>query len=223
VLPASSADGFVADAFTRWTSIPAAAVSVTQAGHLAEDVNGTNVTVTNGVVTMPADILPNAVGTPVGIVYDAHGDVTNALLGQGAGDPGSCFSDAAFGGVDNFSADAHLVHALVVLNGNCAQTSDQLPDVKYRLVRLLGRVLGLDWSQANINVFTRNPSPTSDESEPKRSNLCPGRAPDIQVSACGERCSMRLAPCRQSVKFCIAWVRVRPVQHSRQLLNLHRI
>ena len=29
--------------------------------------------------------------------------------------------------------------------------------MKYRLVRVLGRVLGLDWSQANVNVFTRVP------------------------------------------------------------------
>jgi len=41
LLPAANADSFVADV---------AAVSATQAGHLAEDVNGTNVTVTNGVV-----------------------------------------------------------------------------------------------------------------------------------------------------------------------------
>ncbi len=161
ILLGANADSFVADAFSRWTAVPTAAVSSTLAGHLAEDVNGTNVSVTNGVVTMPADILPTAVSTPVGIVYDADGRVTDALLGQGAGDAGSCFNNAAFGGVDNFSTDGHLLHALVVLNGNCAQTSDQLPDVKYRLVRVLGRVVGLDWSQANVNVFTRTPAPTS--------------------------------------------------------------
>ena len=161
ILLGANADSFVADAFSRWTAVPTAAVSSTLAGHLAEDVNGTNVSVTNGVVTMPADILPTAVSTPVGIVYDADGRVTDALLGQGAGDAGSCFNNAAFGGVDNFGTDGHLLHALVVLNGNCAQTSDQLPDVKYRLVRVLGRVVGLDWSQANVNVFTRTPAPTS--------------------------------------------------------------
>jgi len=161
ILPGANADAFVADAFSRWIALPAAAVSATQVGHLAEDVNGTNVTVSNGMVTMPTDILPTAVSTPVGIVYDADGSVTNALLGQGAGGASSCFGNAAYGGVDNFSTDGHLQHALVVLNGNCAQTSDQLPDVKYRLVRVLGRVLGLDWSQANINVFNRSPAPTS--------------------------------------------------------------
>ena len=51
----------------------------------------------------------------------------------------------------------------MVLNGNCAQTSSQLPDVEYRLVRVLGRVLGLDWSQLNLNVLTGNPTPTDDD------------------------------------------------------------
>src|SRR5216684_4518196 len=91
----------------------------------------------------------------------AAGSATDALLGQGAGSASSCFTNAAFGGLDNLGINANFLHALVILNGNCAQTSAQLPDVQYRLVRVLGRVLGLDWSQANVNVFTRNPAPTS--------------------------------------------------------------
>src|SRR2546426_657195 len=83
ILLGANADSFVADAFSRWTAVPTAAGSSTLAGHLAEDVNGTKVSVTNGVVTMPADILPTAVSTPVGIVYDADGSVTSALLLQG--------------------------------------------------------------------------------------------------------------------------------------------
>src|SRR5438874_1793377 len=39
----AGADAFVADAFSRWTSITTAAVASTLAGQLAEDVNGTNV------------------------------------------------------------------------------------------------------------------------------------------------------------------------------------
>ncbi|HLB89706.1 MAG TPA: IPT/TIG domain-containing protein [Terriglobales bacterium] len=162
ILPGPTADAFVASAFSQWTSIPTAAVSATQAGHLAEDVSGANVIVnSDGTITVPSDILPGAVSTPVGIVYDLDGSVTDALLGQGAGSASSCFTNAAFGGIDNFGTNANFLHALVILNGNCAQTSAQLPDVQYRLVRVLGRVLGLDWSQANVNVFTRNPAPTS--------------------------------------------------------------
>jgi hypothetical protein len=125
-------------------------------------VNGTNVIANgDGTFTMPADILPAAVNKPVAIVYDSDGAVTSALLGSGAGDTFYCFTNAVFGGADNLSTDAHLLHALVIINGNCAQTSSQLPDVKYRLVRVLGRVLGLDWSQVNLNVITRIPIPTA--------------------------------------------------------------
>ena len=88
--------------------------------------------------------------------------MTDALLGQGAGDPSQCFGNAVFGGLDNFATDAHFLHGLVVLNGNCvAQLPD--PDVEYRLVRVLGHVLGLGWSQMNLNVQTRIPPPISDD------------------------------------------------------------
>jgi hypothetical protein len=158
----AGADAFVADAFSRWTSITTAAVATTLAGQLAEDVNGTNVIANgDGTFTMPTDILPTAVAKPLAIVYDSDGAVTSALLGTGAGDAFYCFTNAVFGGVDNLSTDAHLAHALVIMNGNCAQSAAQLPDVKYRLVRTLGRVLGLDWSQVNINVITRTPIPTT--------------------------------------------------------------
>ncbi len=164
ILPHASADAFVGDAFSRWTSITTAAVSATLAGQLSEDVSGQNVfTNGDGTITMPADILPTAVDKPVAVVYDADGQVTDALLGLGAGGIDSCFSNAVFGGLDNLSTDAHLLHALVILNGNCAQASAQLPDVEYRLVRVLGRVLGLDWSQVNVNVLTFSPAPTPDD------------------------------------------------------------
>lgn len=165
VLTNTQADAFVADAFTRWTTI-SAALSVSQTGHLAEDVSGANVTgYPDGTYSIPVDIQSAAIATPIGIVYDRDGRVTDALLGVGAGDPSLCFTNAVYGGPDNFSTDAHLAHALVVLNGVCAATSAQLPDVRYRLVRTLGRVLGLGWSQANLNVFTRTPTPGADDFE----------------------------------------------------------
>jgi hypothetical protein len=150
-LPGPSADAFVADAFTRWTSIPTAAVSATRAGQLGEDVSGANVFLNaDGTINMPSDIMPTSTA-PLAIVYDRDGQVTDALLGQGAGAVDLCFTNAVFGGPDNFNTAAHFSHALVVLNGNCASTSTQLPDVKYRLVRTLGRVLGLGWSQTSLN------------------------------------------------------------------------
>src|SRR5437879_11902282 len=80
ILLGAKADSFVANAFGLWTSIPTAALSAVQAGHLAEDVSGANVTLINGVLNMPADILPSATSNPVGIVYDQDGSVTDALL-----------------------------------------------------------------------------------------------------------------------------------------------
>jgi IPT/TIG domain len=163
VLPSASADTFVSNAFAMWTSIPTAAVSATHSGQLAEDVSGSNLTIVNGGITAPADIAPTATTTPVGIVYDQDGSVTDALLGTGASNSAYCADNAAFGGIDNLSTNAHFLHAIIILNGNCAQSSSQLPDLQYHLVRVIGRVLGLDWSQANLNVVTGNPAPTAAE------------------------------------------------------------
>src|SRR4029077_17582618 len=161
VLPNSAANAFVASAFAQLTSVTTEALTATNAGQLAEDVNGNNIAVdSNGTVIAPADITSSATQAPVGIVYDYDGSVTNALLGAGAGDPSQCFSNAVYGGVDSFSAGANFLHALVVINGQCALHSSQLTDVEYRLVRVLGNILGLGWSQLNLNVMTGNPPPT---------------------------------------------------------------
>jgi hypothetical protein len=161
ILPNNSANVLVADAFAQWSSSSTAALTVISAGELAEDVNGSNIAVDSaGTVTAPADIAPSATESPVGIVYDSDGSVTDALLGAGAGAPSQCFWNAVLGGVDNFAATANFLHALVVINGQCALQSSQLTDVEYRLVRVLGGVLGLGWSQMNLNVITINPPPT---------------------------------------------------------------
>jgi hypothetical protein len=161
ILSGTQADAFVANAFSAWTSIPGVALTATHKGHLAEDVNGSNIETNGfGVVTAPADITPSATGTPVGIVYDYDGTVTDAILGEGAGDLADCFTNAVYGGPDNFSTAGNIVHSLVVINGVCAATSAQLPDVQYRLTRVLARTVGLGWSQANLNVITGDPPPT---------------------------------------------------------------
>jgi hypothetical protein len=159
ILTTAEADAFVAAAIAPWTSAPGVSLTVTQAGHLAEDVNGSNIQLTTGIITAPADITPSATGMPLGIVYDYDGTVTDALLGDGAGSLEDCFTNAVYGGPDNFAASGNIVHALAVINGVCATTNAQLPDVQYRLVRVLARIFGLGWSQANINVLTNNPPP----------------------------------------------------------------
>ncbi len=161
ILPNTAANSFVANAFSQWTAVSTASLTVNAAGQLAEDVNGGNIEVnSSGIVTAPVDITPSAMQTPVGIVYDYDGTVTDALLGAGAGDSSQCFWNAVYGGTDNFGATANFLHSLVVINGPCALQSSQLTDVEYRLVRVLGSVLGLGWSQMNLNVITGNPTPT---------------------------------------------------------------
>ena len=161
ILSNAQADAFVATAIAPWTYAPGVALTVTQGGHLAEDVNGSNIQGQFGVIAAPADITPQATGTPLGIVYDYDGSVTDVLLGEGAGDSDECFYNAVYGGPDNFSVSGNIVHAVAVINGVCATTSSQLPDVQYRLVRVLGHIFGLAWSQANDNVLTHNPYPTT--------------------------------------------------------------
>src|SRR5262249_37242495 len=127
ILAGPAADALVADAFSQWTSVPTAALTATNAGQLSEDVNGSNVTRnSDNTIAMPQDIQPTATATPIGIVYDADGSVTEALLGAGAGGQSQCFFNAVFGGADNFAATANFQHALVVINGQCAQQSSQL-------------------------------------------------------------------------------------------------
>ncbi len=163
-LPNASANVLVADAFSQWTSVSTAALNATRAGQLAEDVSGANVIVNaDGSIALPTDIQPTATGTPIGIVYDYDGSVTDALMGSGAGGTSECFSNAVFGGDDNYAASAVYQHALIVINGQCAQQSSQRTDVEYRLVRVIGTVLGVGWSQLNPNVITGSPHATADD------------------------------------------------------------
>ena len=163
ILPNAAANSFVANAFAIWTSVPTAALSATNGGELAEDVNGSDIAFSGGVITAPLDVAPSATDKPVGIVYDDDGSVTDILLGEGAGDASECFYNAVYGGADNFGSEATYQHALIVINGQCAQQSSQLTDVEYRLVRVIGNVLGLGWSQLNLNVIIGNPPATSDD------------------------------------------------------------
>ncbi len=160
----ASANSLVANSFSQWTSVATAAVAAASGGQLAEDVNGSNVTRNaDGTISMPTDIQSSATEKPVGVVYDSDGTVTDALLGGGAGDASQCFSNAAYGGDDNYGSAAIYQHALIVINGQCAQESSQLVEVEYRLVRVIGNVLGIGWSQLNLNVVTGTPPPTADD------------------------------------------------------------
>lgn len=162
VLAHDAADALVADAFSRWTSVATAALAAARAGTLEEDVSGANVSRSGDTVTLPPDIQPGS-AKPFAVVYDAGGRVIEAILGSGESAPALCWKNAVVGGADAFSADAHITHALVIINGNCVTSTADIPVLRYRLVRAIGRSLGLDWSQLNDNVASRSPLPTSDD------------------------------------------------------------
>lgn len=162
LLPNAAADQFVAEAFSRWTSIPTAAVTATRLGALDEDVNGTNVTMIQGMLSLPNDLGVNS-GKSLAIVYDSDGRIFDTLLGTGAGAPEMCATNSVHSLVNKITDDAHIAHALVFINGNCGKTTAQVAVLRYRLVRALGQVLGLDYSQLNDNVVNGSPSPSLDD------------------------------------------------------------
>lgn len=157
----TAAAGLVAAAAAPWTGVATAAVTITQGGSLAEDVNGSNVSKQSGVMAWPADVESTA--EPVAVVYDADGSVLNTLIGAGASDPSACMTNAVRSLVDNFTVTGNIAHAVIILNGLCATNADQVANMQYLLMREFGRVLGLDWSQANDNVFLGSPQPSAED------------------------------------------------------------
>ena len=55
---------------------------------------------------------------------------------------------------------ADFLHALMMMIGRCRDDL-AVADVEYRLVRVLGQILGLGWSQVDLNVVSRQSSATS--------------------------------------------------------------
>ncbi|WP_158615327.1 IPT/TIG domain-containing protein [Acidipila sp. EB88] len=159
----SQAASMVAAAASVWSSVPTAAVAITQGGSLGEDVSGSNVTANgnNNGATLPTDAQSSTTSKPVAVVFDADGSVINAIEGAGSSDASSCTTDGVYTTVDNFSATGNIVHALIVVNGLCATSSALDGLLQYQLVRAFGRVLGLDWSQVNEAMWLNN-SPTTD-------------------------------------------------------------
>jgi hypothetical protein len=155
----AQANAMVATAAAMWSGVPTAALEIDAAGSLAEDVNGSNFYSSPAGLVMPQDVQSVAIGTPLGIIYDADGSVLNALEGSGASDPAGCNVNAVTTVVDNFSNDATIAHALLIVNGLCTADAAHVALVQYELLRGFGRALGLDWSQANDQMFPGNTTP----------------------------------------------------------------
>jgi hypothetical protein len=150
------AEDLVNAAMNSWSSVATAAVKFTYNGTLAEDVSGTNVTVGPNGIKMPADMQPTATNRPLGIIFDTDGSVINAFFGAGASLPALCQQNGVMTKVDNISPSGNILHALIFINGLCTATTAQVTVLKYQLLRGVGQILGLDWSQANEEMFAAN-------------------------------------------------------------------
>jgi hypothetical protein len=152
----AQANAMVATAAAVWSNVNTAAVSIQLGGSLAEDVNGSNVTAGTNGVTLPADIQSTATNKPVAVVYDQDGSVIDAIYGPGASSTLACQNNGVMVTVDNLAVTGNIAHALVLVNGLCATTAGQIANLQYQLIRGFGRVLGLDWSQTNEEMFVND-------------------------------------------------------------------
>ncbi len=148
------ATAMVDAAAALWSAVPTAAVTLTNAGSLNEDVSSSNIVAGNAVIAQPSDVAPSATAYPLGIIFDADGSVINAIFGAGASDPTSCQNNGVMVWLDNINPDATISHAIIVLNGLCAATANQQAMMSYELERAFGRVLGLDYAQVNPGALT---------------------------------------------------------------------
>ncbi|MGA8670404.1 MAG: hypothetical protein WB679_11035 [Terracidiphilus sp.] len=137
-----------------WSAVPTAGVNLVNAGALNEDVNGSNVVASNGVFAQPADVAPSATGYPVGVIFDTDGTAINAVFGKGASDAAGCQNNGVWSWIDNIGSDATIAHAVILLNGLCANTANQIEMMSFQLERAFGLILGLDFSQVNPNALT---------------------------------------------------------------------
>lgn len=143
------ATAMVDAAAALWSAVPTAGVTLTDKGPLNEDVNGEDITATNGIITAPADVTPEATNYPVGVIFDADGTVLDTIFGQGTSAPDACQNNGVTVWMDNVNPDATMAHAIIVLNGRCATNANLLAMMSYELERAFGRVLGLDYAQVN--------------------------------------------------------------------------
>lgn len=148
----AQANKMVAAAAAIWNNVNTAAVLIQNGGNLAENVDASITNGANGII-LPSDLLPTATTRPVGIVYDQTGAVIDGIYGTGTSAPATCQTNAVFVIVDNFAVTGNIAHALILVNGLCATTTPQITMLQYQLIRAFGRVLGLDWSQTNEEMF----------------------------------------------------------------------
>ncbi len=156
----AQANAMVAAAADAWNAVPTAAVRIIAAGNLAEDVSSRNIVVSSTGITLPADTESTAVTLPLAVIYDADGSIIDSLYGVDASDPDDCIGTGATSFVDNLLPAGTIAHAWILLNGRCTGTAAQLQQLQFQTTRAFGRVLGLDWSQANDAVLFSPAAPS---------------------------------------------------------------
>lgn len=130
-----------------WNAVPSAGISLVDKGSLNEDVNGSNVVPGNNSLQQPADVSPSATQYPVGVIFDADGSIVDAVFGAGASDPSSCEINGVMVWTDAINRDATVAHAIMLLNGRCADTPIHLSMMSFQLERGFGEILGLGYAQ----------------------------------------------------------------------------
>ncbi len=151
----AQATAMVDAAAALWSAIPTAGVTLSDAGSLNEDVNGSDIQVnSSGQITAPSDIAPSATNYPIAVVYDQDGSVIDGLFGAGTSQPDACQNNAVYVWLDNINADATAAHGVILLNGLCATNADMMEMMNFELERAFGRILGLDYSQVNPDALT---------------------------------------------------------------------
>lgn len=151
------ATAMVDAAAAMWSAVPTAGVALVDKGTLNEDVDGSDVLAdAQGYVAQPADVAPTATNHSVAVIYDSDGSVIDALFGADASQPDACQNSGVWVWIDNFTVDAVITHAVIVLNGRCATTPARLQMMSFQIERAFGRVLGLDSSQVYAGALTSN-------------------------------------------------------------------
>ena len=151
------ATAMVDAAAALWSAVPTAGVALTDKGELSEDVSGSNIVPgPNNRIAQPADVVPSAANYPVGVIFDEDGSVIDSLFGAGASEPDSCQNNGVWVWIDNFTPEAAIAHAILILNGRCATTPALLQMMSFEVERAFGRILGLDYSQVNPGALTGN-------------------------------------------------------------------
>ena len=138
-----------------WSNVSTAAVKLTNAGTLGEDVSGANIAVSSaGTITAPSDVTPSATTTPLAIVFDYDGAVIDALYGAYSSEPDNCSQNGVYAWIDNFNPDATIAHAVILLNGRCTSSDDLIAMMRFNVARAFGRILGLDYAQIYPDALT---------------------------------------------------------------------